>query len=304
MEFGRLPSVDGLDLALPPDDAATARALGGAPREGQGVLVGTAGWSDRGFVGKLYPPGTRPPEFLAHYARVFPTNELNSTYYGFSRERIEKWAASVPDSFRFCPKLPAAISHERELRDADREMEAFVAALGGFGWKLGLVWFVLPPAFGPGRLPALAAFLERWAPRAPLAVELRHPAWFADAAARAEAFAVLEQHRVAPILTDVAGRRDVLHMRLATRAAFVRFVGNALHPSDRSRLDEWAARLAAWRAQGLETAYFFLHQKRDPQTVDLARHLAPRLAELTGTDPLPGLATAAEPPTPAQGELF
>ena len=303
MKFGRLANVDEVDFSLPSDKAESAALLAAlrerVARPEPRVMVGTSGWSSKAYVGSLYPPGLRSSEYLRRYARAFLTNELNSTYYGVDAGRIRRWAASVPAGFRFCPKLPSTISHERELREVDSEMEAFLEALAGFGDKLGRAFTVLPPGFGPTRMADLARFVERFAPRLDLAVELRHEGWFADTGAGRAVFGLFEEHGVTAILTDVAGRRDVLHMRLTTSDAFVRFVGNGLHPSDFTRLDEWTARIGEWLDAGLETAWFFLHQPDDVNTLELAEHVVPKLAARTGLD--------LEPPSAApssQLELF
>ena len=88
-------------------------------------------------------------------------------------------------------------------------------------------------------------------------------------------------------------------MRLTTPDAFVRFVGNALHPTDFTRLDDWAERIAAWVEAGLESAYFFLHQPDDKNTIELAEHVVPQLAERTGLDLKPPSAAPS-----SQLELF
>ena len=62
MEFGRLPNVDSVDFTLPADDPRNADALAGSSTPGR-VLLGTAGWSDKRFVGPLYPPRTKSSEF-------------------------------------------------------------------------------------------------------------------------------------------------------------------------------------------------------------------------------------------------
>jgi len=93
---------------------------------------------------------------------------------------------------------------------------------------------------------------------------------------------LLAAYGAAAVLTDVAGRRDVLHMRLTAPFTMVRFSGDALVPSDFSRLDAWAERLARWIAAGVPEIWFFLHQKTEHQTVDLALHLAGRLEETAG----------------------
>jgi uncharacterized protein YecE (DUF72 family) len=306
MDYGRVPNVDRVDFTLPSDAAGNAGFLKklreGSPATQPRILLGTAGWSDRGLLGRLYPRGTRSQDFLQRYAQSFPTNELNSTYYAYDPTRIAAWAAAVPDGFLFCPKLPSTVSHEREFEHADGEMEPFVEALQSFGKHLGRTFTVLPPSFGPHKANVLTAFLERYAPHLPLGVELRHVRWFSDAKAQADMFDVFEALDVTPMLTDVAGRRDALHMRLCSRDTMIRFVGNSGHKSDLERLDEWTERIGRWAEAGMEKIYFFLHQKKDHETIPLARHMRPRLAQRTGL-PLPEL-NLPEETALRQGELF
>ncbi len=81
MEFGRMKDVSGVDFRLPDDAQANRRVLAQSVTTGPAqFLLGLPGWSDRGFVGSLYPQRTQSRDFLRHYARVFPTNELNSTF--------------------------------------------------------------------------------------------------------------------------------------------------------------------------------------------------------------------------------
>ncbi|MEM9380203.1 MAG: DUF72 domain-containing protein [Planctomycetota bacterium] len=278
MEFGRLPSVDGVDFALPDDPPANAavlsRAEGDAPAD---LRIGMASWSDPGLAARL--GGGDALGVLRAHASAVPAHELNSSFYGYTRERFARWAGAAPPGFLFCPKLPSAITHERLLEDADEEMERFVRATEALGDRRGRTWFALPPFVGPDHYDRLLGFLDRWAPELSLAVEVREERWFRSAAGFADLCGALEELDVALIVTDAAGRRDCAHMRLTTRTAFVRFVANALHPTDLTRLDDWAERLARWAGAGLERAYFFLHQRDEAQTVDLAEHLERRLAE-------------------------
>lgn len=305
MEFGRLPDVRHVDFTLPPDPPGTWPGAGRErdPRE-LDLRIGLAGWSDPGFAGGLVPAGTPASTFLACHAQVFTANELNSTYYGVSVDRLRTWAAAVPDGFRFCPKLPSGITHERRLAGADAEMERFVEALEVLGDRRGLVWGVLPPAFGPRDLPQLERFVATWAGRVPLAIEVRHAGWFSDAGARSDLFSALREHGVVAAICDVAGRRDVLHMEVTARETMLRLVGNHPDPSDDARADAWCERLADWARRGLDRAWVFLHQREDPDAVGLARRLAARWRDLTGVDPLPGLQRTPVPPGGVQGTLF
>jgi len=305
MEFGRLPDVRGVDFALPPDPAATLHGVvEGRHARDLDLRIGLAGWSDPGFAGTLVPEGTPRSGFLACHAQVFTTNELNSTYYGVNVDRLRAWASSVPDGFRFCPKLPATITHERRLAGADDDMARFVDAVAVLGDRLGVTWGVLPPMFGPRDLAVLERFVATWAGRLPLALELRHAGWFSDARVRADAFGLLREHGVIAVLCDVAGRRDVLHMEVTAPATMLRLVGNHPDPSDHARVDAWCERLADWTRRGLERAWVFLHQRKDPDAVGLARRLSERWRDRTGVDPLPGLGRPPVPPGGVQGTLF
>jgi uncharacterized protein YecE (DUF72 family) len=74
-----------------------------------GIRIGTSGWSYPTWRPGFYPPGTRPGDFLAFYARRFDTVELNTTAYRLpAPDQFERWAATVPDGFRFAPKLALA----------------------------------------------------------------------------------------------------------------------------------------------------------------------------------------------------
>lgn len=74
------------------------------------------------------------------------------------------------------------------------------------------------------------------------------------------------------VITDVAGRRDVLHQRLTNKTAFIRFGANDLHASDYTRLTEWAERCSQWIEQGLEELYFFIHTSDQSVAPEIANH--------------------------------
>ena len=134
----------------------------------------------------------------------------------------------------------------------------------------------------------------------PVAVELRHPGWFSDRELLAAVSAMLEALGKTLVLSDVAGRRDVLHMRLTTPVALVRLNGHGLVASDFRRADDWATRLAGWLEAGLHEAYVFIHQKDILHSPIWTQHFLHRLHELTGL-------TVAPPhiiEQPVQGSLF
>lgn len=304
MDFGKLTNVDAVDFTLPQDHPDTARFLSNLSRERRPephVLLGCPRWADRGFHGKIFPPRTKQAEQLSAYAKSFDTIELNTTFYGVREELFARWSDQVPPHFQFCPKIPKAISHHRQLFHTEAEMERFVRAVSRFGDRLGPSWILLPPGFSPGQCQALRSFLDRWSGELRLAVELRHEEWFAaqNASLLQETLAHFEETETTAILTDVAGRRDVLHQRLTTGAVIVRFVGNRLHETDFPRVDAWSERIASWIARGIDSVYLWLHQPEEALNVEIAERF---VASLDAH----GIA-AREPvrhETRVQGELF
>lgn len=314
MDYGRLPCLTGVDFRLPPDAPATARVLARAAKApgrlaAARVFIGAPTFAHKEWVGTYYPAGTRDADYLRHYARQWPALELNSTHYGLpAAATVARWVAATPAAenryFRFCPKLPQRISHELALTavsDPDvREFGRWLALLRPE--RVGMPFVQLPPTLGPDALPMLERFLlfYKEAVGGELAVELRHPLWFASPLAREEVFNLLEALNVTAVISDTAGRRDAVHQRLTTPTAFLRFNAHSLAPTDYTRADEWAERLADWLRAGLHTAYVFIHQKDPRHTPVLARYLAEQLQARTGQ-----LVAAPRPVAGAvQGSLF
>jgi uncharacterized protein YecE (DUF72 family) len=301
VDFGKLPSLDGVVFKLPAIDARSRDRL--ARGGGAGVVrVGAPVWARRDWTSKLYPRGTQPRDFLREYARRLGAIELNSSYYGVPEEAVVlAWCADTPETFRFCPKLHQGMTHERKLAGAEAAAEgvAFAARFATLGPRLGLTFAQLPPWFAPDRLAALDGFLAA-VPMA-MAIEFRHPAWFDFGALRRDAAEVLARRGAATVITDVAGRRDVCHATLTSSRVLVRFVGNAPHASDGPRVDAWADRAREWCAAGLDELYFFVHQPDAAPTPELIADVVARFNARAGTTlPSP---LVSDPP-PRQLRLF
>jgi uncharacterized protein YecE (DUF72 family) len=103
-------------------------------------------------------------------------------------------------------------------------------------------------------------------------VELRHPEWFKDSETANNAFAMLNKLKRGTVITDAAGRRDCVHMRLTNGTAFIRFVGNSLHKTDFTRIDDWVKRMKKWLASGLETLHFMMHMHDEKDSPELVTY--------------------------------
>jgi uncharacterized protein YecE (DUF72 family) len=180
-------------------------------------LIGTAGWSvPKADHGRFPGEGTH----LQRYARVLGAAEINSSFYRPHRpQTYAKWAASVPERFRFSVKLPKAITHERRLADCDALLGGFLAEVRGLGGKLGCLLVQLPPSFAFGATIAQAFFAAlRARHEGPVAIEPRHATWFGDAATdmiRAHALSrVAADPACVPSAATPAGAADFVYFRL------------------------------------------------------------------------------------------
>jgi uncharacterized protein YecE (DUF72 family) len=267
MQFGRIPDVSDVRFELPPLEPRSLRLLGQQPasaQRGDWLRLGAPAWSHRDWIGTLYPPGSTSQDWLRLYAEKLSAIELNSTFYALpSYTTVERWAATTPARFRFCPKVPRIISHELTSAALAERVRAFTSCMLRFGERLGPALLQLPESVSPLMLEVVRAALEAFPPGFSLALEVRHPAWFERGSLREDLLRLLEQQSIATVITDVSGRRDVCHASLTTPIAFVRFVGEGGHPTDAPRTDAWLVRLADWRAAGLQSAYLFVHQPDD-----------------------------------------
>ncbi|WP_243390556.1 DUF72 domain-containing protein [Raineya orbicola] len=277
MDFGKLQDISRVDFRLPASKQANEAVLSKFPSQTLQVWVGLPVWSQKEWVGKIYPPKAQSKDFLKYYAEQFNSIELNTTHYRIpDKATIELWKKQVNKDFHFCPKFPQPISHEKMLQNCQNLVTEFCEAISGLEENLGLSFLQLPPYFELKHLPILENFLAEFPVDIPLAVEFRHASWFKEENFE-KAAQVLERYNKSTVITDVAGRRDVLHQRITNSALMVRFVGNGLHPTDYSRLDEWIWQIGEWQKQGLQRIYFFLHEPDNILAPEIALYFIEKL---------------------------
>lgn len=258
MKFGKVEHPEDVDFTLPKDHLQTQQILAEEkPENFKHISVGCAKWN-RKDLKNFYPRGTK--DELTYYASQFNSIELNATFYRmFPSEQFMKWRERVGDDFKFFPKVPRLISHTKRLVNAEDLVSDYTANLLPLKQKLGMVFLQMPENFLPKNIDRLAPFFKTWPKEIPLAFEVRHQSWHQDEAISKELNAILQEYNIANIITDSAGRRDLLHMRLTNDTAFIRYNG-ANHETDYTRLDDWIDRIEIWHKQGLKNLYFFIHQ--------------------------------------------
>ncbi len=271
MHFGRVQSDKGLDLSLPSVGARTTGFLK-LGHKGRGLIYcGAPVWSSPDWQGTIYPSKARPSEYLRYYAQHFSMIEFNGSFYRIpTPEQVRVWRHDVGPEFRFCPKVSKDLSHQLAKFDKDLLL-TFARMLNAMGENLGLSFLQLPEWYGVEQFPYLEAFIAQWPKEFPLAIEFRHPSWFQGAMLLDPVINFLYRNKLATVITDTPGQRDVIHMSLTYPSVLLRFMGVFPSKFDQQRLKTWLDRLEDWARAGMDTIYIAAHQEKNasiPQTVD------------------------------------
>lgn len=283
MKFGVVEQPELIDFTLPADHPGTKRVIKEAFTKAQNqkldVYVGCAKWNKAELKG-FYPRGTK--DELAYYSSQFNSIELNATFYRlFPKEQFEKWYYKVPRGFKFFPKITNMISHRKRLIDAQEFIPEYVDHVSILQEKLGTVFLQMHNNFQPKDFDRVDNFVNHWPSKLPIALEFRHTDWFNNPEIAERLYLLLEEHQMANVLVDTAGRRDIMHMRLTNGEAFIRYVG-ANHNSDYARLDAWVERLTYWVGLGLRKIHFFIHQNIEQESTLLSAYFIKRLNAALG----------------------
>ena len=216
--------------------------------------VGCSGWNYAHWRDAVYPRGLPARRWLEHYATLFDTVEVNTTFYRLiSREAVEHWVEQSPAGFVFAVKASRYLTHIKRLAGIAEGLARFyerIEPLRAAG-RLGPVLWQLPENFhrDDERLAATLALV----PAGRHAFEFRHPSWFAP-----EVYELLREHGAALVLGDHP-ERPFQTMETTAGFAYVRFhYGHRGRRGNYSRaeLEDWAARLHEMRSRAELFVYF------------------------------------------------
>lgn len=285
MKFGQVENREEIDFTIPADHPDTAGVLKRSKAKDLKIYVGCAKWNSKDLKG-FYPKGAK--DELAYYASQFNCVELNATFYKrYWEKQYTAWREAVPEHFRYFPKFNQSITHFSRLKDVEDKVDEFMENVTFLKEKLGMLFLQMHNNFGAKDFDRVQNFVDNWKYDTPLAMEFRKEEWYGDPDISAQLYHLLESNGITNVLVDTAGRRDLMHMRLTTPTAFVRWVG-ANHESDRTRLDEWVERIASWKDQGLKDLYFFVHQNIEKESPLLSAYFIEKLNQKIGTSlPIP-----------------
>ncbi|WP_148052666.1 DUF72 domain-containing protein [Atlantibacter hermannii] len=231
---------------------------------------------------------------LADYARHFNCVEGNTTLYALPKaEIVERWRDQTTDSFRFCFKFPATISHQAALRQCDDLKQEFFSRLAPLSGRIGQYWLQLPATFGPQDLPALWAFLDGLPDAFTYGVEVRHPQFFAKGDAEQALNRGLHQRGVnrvildsRPVHTAIPTTQEIIdaqrkkpkvpvHALVTAKNPMVRFIGSDDMARNQAFFQVRLDKLALW--QETTTPYLFLHTPDIAEVPELVHILWPEM---------------------------
>ena len=267
--------------------------------------LGCPVWHCRDWSGSVFDGAIDSSQSLREYSKVLNTVEANSVFYAVPPlSTIERWMAESEDGFRFCPKFPKAISHERRLIDTETETAAFIKILESLahGDRLGPSFLQLPPSFNANSYDQLKAYLQQLPKNFEYAVEARHVSWYDKSE---------NEQRLCDLLSELSMDRVIFDSRplFATdspdddeRSAqsrkpqtpvrksalsnhpFLRFVGQNDISANDDWIKEWAPIINKWILEG-KHPYIFAHCPNEANAPYFARQIHRQIRKLNPTLP-------------------
>ena len=237
------------------------------------IRIGISGWRYAPWRGVFYPEKLQQRRELEFASGVFPTIEINGSFYSLQSPKSWKtWHDETPTGFVFAVKGPRYITHLLRLREYETALANFLASgVLQLGSKLGPMLWQFPPNFrfdeerfenffthlpkdtdtalelarkrDRSRMSGRTALPTQPNRRLRHAVEIRHDSFRDDAFVR-----LLRRHDVALVVADTAGRWPLLE-DVTADFVYIRLHGDEeLYVSGYTdeALDMWARRIDAW----------------------------------------------------------
>ncbi len=153
---------------------------------------------------RSFPPEMQNKSRLEIYSSIFNSIEINSCFYKVPQaSTVQKWAAAVPDNFRFTFKLWRDITHNKGLAFNADDIGFFMEVIGYAGEKKGCLLIQLPPGTSIASIDQLERLLigvkqadqsQQWK----VALEFRNRSWYND-----EVYGLAARYKAGIVLHDM-----------------------------------------------------------------------------------------------------
>ncbi|SFH00479.1 DUF72 domain-containing protein [Pedobacter insulae] len=207
-----------------------------------------------------YPEEFKEKSRLCYYASLMDTIEINSSFYKMPMSStVHRWAADVPEEFRFTFKLFREITHNKNLAFDPEVISRFFHVINNVEEKKGCLLVQFPPSIKIGDLSQLKFLMSllrendvqmEWK----IALEFRHPSLYVD-----EIYELLEHYQFGMVIHDKSPANSPLR---ETHPDFVylRFHGpggNYRGSYSDDILYEYASYITAWLSEDKKVYVYF-----------------------------------------------
>lgn len=232
-------------------------------------------WSNRSWVGSLFPKSVTSKSSLQLYSQVFDSVEGSTTFYALpSKEVVSSWLEQAAEGFQFCFKLPRAVTHENQLRYCGVELSEYFKRLEPLAQYCGTFMIQLPESFAPRQLGDLDLFLKELPADYHFSVEVRHIDFFNHEKEEQDLNQLLSNHNVDRVCfdsralfsqgaitdqeIDAQKKKPKLpvHAIVTANKPIVRFIGCSDIEHNKTYFLPWVKKIAQWQQQGIQPTVF------------------------------------------------
>ena len=240
------------------------------------LYLGTSSWSSQDWVGPFYPENLKPGEFIQYYARQFRAVEIDATFYSIpAKAVVSAWKEKAPSGFIFAAKVPSVVTHQKVLKDCQREFTSFLNGMALLEERLGPLLLQFP-YFNKNAFASrsqfeklLRPFLKTLPKEFRFALEIRNKNWLTW-----DFHELLREHSVAFVVIAQAWMPSIETLAKALdivtgEFCYARFIGDRkgieaktqkwgkLVEDKTGEMTVWAQELKKIVAKGVRTYAFF-----------------------------------------------
>ena len=188
---------------------------------------------------------------------MFDFVEIDSSFYRTPNAfMVKNWCTKTPTHFRFTAKFPKVITHDKRLKDVEKELELFFSSMVYLEDKMLALLIQLPPSMkiveGMNRLGDIIPELDK---RFRYAVEVRDSSWFQDLA-----YSFFANNNMCMVWSQLADIRTP--PIVTTDFIYIRFIG------DRSIQEKDFGKIQKDRISELKKWARFVKRARDEEQRD------------------------------------
>jgi len=207
-----------------------------------------------------YPKEFQEKSRLCYYASLMDSIEINSSFYKIPQvSTMKRWAADVPEEFRFTFKLFKEITHNKDLAFDPELVSRFFSVISHVEEKKGCLLVQFPPSVRISHFAQLRFLMSVLRDNNPfgewkIALEFRHASFYID-----EVYELLEEFELGMVVHDKSpasspvrdSHPDFIYLRFHGPG------GNYRGSYSDDVLYEYASYVTEWLSEGKKVFVYF-----------------------------------------------